>query len=164
MLPLRKAPVGPCLILVLILATMMACPAAMARQTRPCTASDADKPAIAAAVRNLFAAAEKDDVAAFDALLAPGYFMYDGGRRFDGDAILTKLLMEKQKQGYTWVWSVQDPQIEVDCTTAWIAYVNEGSLTAPDGKKQDLTWLESAFLEKRNGHWLLRFAQSMRAQ
>ena len=164
MLPLRKTSCGRYLPLVLILASTTVCPSVIAQQTRPCTASDADKPAIAAAVRNLFAAAEKDDVAAFDALLAPGYFMYDGGRRFDGDTILTKLLMEKQKQGYKWVWSVQDPQIEVDCTSAWIAYVNKGSLTMPDGTKQDLTWLESAFLEKRNGHWLLRFAHSTRAQ
>jgi len=160
MLPLRKMLCSICLILASTALTLTA----TAQQTRTCTASDADKPAIAEAVRSLFAAAEKDDVAAFDALLAPGYYMYDGGKRFDGDSILTQLIMEKQKQGYKWVWSVQDPQIEVDCTTSWIAYVNKGSLTAPDGKKQDLTWLESASLEKRNGHWLLRFAHSTRAQ
>lgn len=164
MLPLRKTFSSRCLILVFCMVSMTASVRATAQQSRRCTASDADKPTIVAAVQNLFAAAEKDDVAAFDALLAPGYYMYDGGKRFDGDAILTKLLMEKQKQGYKWVWSVQDPQIEVDCNTAWIAYVNRGSLTAPDGTKQDLTWLESGVLDKRNGHWMLRFFHSTRAQ
>ena len=66
--------------------------------------------------------------------------------------------------GYKHVWSVPNPEIEVDCSTAWIAYENKGSLTTPDGMTQDRVCLESAFLVKHDLHWLLRFIHSTRVQ
>jgi ketosteroid isomerase-like protein len=112
----------------------------------------------------MYAMAMKNDVAGFDALIAPGFYMYDNGKRFDGDEIMTKVMPEQYKKGYRYFWSVQEPVVEVDCNTAWITYVNKGSVTMPDGTKADMSWLESAVLEKRNGRWLLRFFHSTRAE
>ena len=134
-----------------------------AQQTKTCSATDADKPAVADVLRTMYAVAMKNDVAGFDALIAPGFYMYDNGARFDGDTIMTKVMPEQYKKGYKYFWSVQEPVVEVDCNTAWITYVNKGSVTMPDGTKTDMSWLESAVSEKRDGRWLLRFFHSTRA-
>jgi len=96
-------------------------------------------------------------------LLAPGFYMYDNGLRYEGDEIMTKVMPSYTQRGFKFVWSVQEPVVEVDCNTAWITYVNRGSITQPDGMKADQSWLESAVLEKRDGRWLLRFFHSTRA-
>jgi ketosteroid isomerase-like protein len=134
-----------------------------AQQTKVCSATDADKPAVAEALRTMYAAAMKNDLAGFDAVIAPGFYMYDNGARYDGEEIMTKVLQGYMQKGFKFVWSVQEPVVELDCNSAWITYVNKGSITQPDGTKQEMTWLESAVLEKRGGRWLLRFFHSTRA-
>ena len=141
---------------------VMVAPAGVTQQAKACSATDADKPAVAETLRTMYAVAMKNDVAGFDALLAPGFYMYDNGHRYEGDEIMTKVMPGYTQKGFKFVWSVQEPVVEVDCNTAWIAYVNKGSVTMPDGKKMDMTWLESAVLEKRDGRWLLRFFHSTR--
>ncbi|WP_058187217.1 YybH family protein [Terracidiphilus gabretensis] len=141
---------------------MMAGRVAGAQQTKVCSATDADKPAVAETLRTMYGAAMKNDLAGFDALIAPGFYMYDNGHRYEGDEIMTKVMPGYTQKGFKFVWSVQEPVVEVDCNTAWITYVNKGSITRPDGTKADTSWLESAVLEKRNGRWLLRFFHSTR--
>ncbi len=158
MIGLRKISCG----VLCVLALMMASGVGTAQQTKACSATDADKPAVAEVLRTMYAFAMKNDVAGFDALIAPGFYMYDNGARFEGDEIMTKVMPEQYKKGFKYVWTVQEPVVEVDCNTAWITYVNKGSVTMPDGKKQDMNWLESAVLEKRGGRWLLRFFHSTR--
>jgi hypothetical protein len=138
--------------------------AVVAQQTKTCSATDADKPAVAETLRTMYAVAMKNDVAGFDALLAPGFYMYDNGHRYEGDEIMTRVMPSYTQKGFKFAWSVQEPVVEVDCNTAWITYVNKGSITQPDGTKADQSWLESAVLEKRNGRWLLRFFHSTRAE
>ncbi len=136
---------------------------ALAQAAKPCTATEADKPAVAAVLRATYSAAGAEDLAAFDVLLAPGFYAFDGGRRFDGDSVM-KLIIDLHAKGFKYEWSVPDPVVELDCNTAWVAYENKGSVTTPDGAKRDQAWLESAFLVKRDGRWLLRFFHSTRAQ
>ncbi len=143
---------------ILLLSAIALTPHANA-QTKTCTATEADKPAIARTLEKMFEAAMNNDIAAFDALVTPNFYTYDGGMRFDGDAIL-KLIIDRQKQGFKYLWTVPSPTIEIDCNTAWIAYVNKGSLTTPEGAKQDRTWLESAILTKQDSRWLIRFFHS----
>jgi hypothetical protein len=45
--------------------------------------------------------------------------------------------------------------------TAWIAYVNKGSITDASGTTKQ-NWLESAFLEKQGGDWKIVFMHSTR--
>ena len=145
------------------LALMIAGGVGAAQRTKVCSATDADKPAVAETLRTImYAVAMKNDVAGFDALIAPGFYMYDNGHRYEGDEIMTRVMPSYTQKGFKFVWSVQEPVVEVDCNTAWITYVNKGSITQPDGTKADTNWLESAVLEKRNGRWLLRFFHSTR--
>lgn len=74
---------------------VMAACAAGAKQTKVCSATDADKPAVAETLRTMYAMAMKNDVAGFDALIAPGFYMYDNGARLDGDTIMTKVMPEQ---------------------------------------------------------------------
>ena len=39
-------------------------------------------------VKTIFAAAEADDLAKFHSVTAPGFYIFDNGKRFDGDAIM----------------------------------------------------------------------------
>lgn len=43
--------------------------------------------------------------------------------------------------------------------TAWIAYVNQGSIADSSGTV-DQQWLESAFLQKQEGTWKIVFLHS----
>lgn len=156
---MRKPAYPACFLLTIALMANLA----VAQRTETCTASNADKPAIAQTVRDMFAAAQKDDRAAFDALVAPGFYMFDGGKQYQGDGII-RLIESYHKQGYKFVWTVPNPTIAVDCNTAFITYENVGSITPPNGAKQPQRWLESAFLVKRNGRWRIRFFHSTREQ
>lgn len=65
--------------------------------------------------------------------------------------------------GKVYVWSVNDPDVNVDCTSASVNYVNRGSMQDASGKAA-LTWLENAELRKENGSWRIHFMQSTRSQ
>jgi hypothetical protein len=111
----------------------------------------------------MFAAAEVDDTTKFDALIAPGFYMYDNGKRFDGDAIMG-FIKSAHAAGMKYEWNVTAPDVHITGKTAWIAYVNRGAVTDPKGAKQDITWLESADLVQQKGAWKLVFLQSERTK
>ena len=94
-------------------------------QSASCKTTPADQAAVADTLRTMYKAAMADDLAGFDALLAPGFYAYDGGTRYDGDAIL-KLVMQYHAKGVRFVWSVTEPDVHIHCDEAWIAYVNQG--------------------------------------
>lgn len=113
-------------------------------------------------IKGIFVAAKTDDTRKFNAIVVPGYYMFDGGKRFDGDAIM-KLIGEAHAKGIRYDWNVTDPDVHIERNTAWVAYVNRGSITDAEGKVTNLSWLESAFLEKREGVWRILFFHSTRA-
>ena len=51
--------------------------------------------------------------------------------------------------------------VHISGDTAWIAYVNKGSITDASGTAKQ-NWLESAFLEKQAGNWKIVFMHSTR--
>lgn len=112
-------------------------------------------------VKAIFVAAKADDAAKFNELVLPGYYMYDNGARFDGDAII-RLIREYHAKGVKFDWNVTEPDVHIAGNTAWIAYVNRGSITDPEGKETATNWLESAFLEKKGGAWKIAFFHSTR--
>jgi ketosteroid isomerase-like protein len=121
----------------------------------------ADQAAIVAALRTIFVAAHETDLAQFESVVAPGYYMYDGGMRFDGNAILD-LVKAQYAAGKRFEWNVTEPDIHIDGDTAWVAYVNRGSITDSHGTRPQ-SWLESAFLRKQGGAWKIAFLHSTRA-
>ncbi|MEA2260330.1 MAG: hypothetical protein QOJ51_3155, partial [Acidobacteriaceae bacterium] len=99
----------------------------------------------------VFAAALTDDAAMLNTAIAPDFYIYDGGTRFNGDGIIT-LIKAQHAAGKRFEWNVTEPDDNISGNTAWIAYVTKGSVTDASGTTSQ-KWLESAFLEKQAGVW-----------
>jgi hypothetical protein len=142
------------------LAVWLACGQAGA-QSR-CAAKPGDEAAIVGAVRSMYAAATVDDRAKLNSIFAPGFYMFDGGKRFNGDSIMDEMEAFYAK-GAKFVWAVTQPDVHVNCDEAWIAYVNQGSVQmSADAAPISTKWLESAVLQRQNGVWRIVFLQSTR--
>jgi ketosteroid isomerase-like protein len=112
-------------------------------------------------VRSMFAAAAADDLAKFRAVTTPDFYAFDAGGRFTGDALMD-LIKTAHAAGKVYVWTVNEPEVHIYGDIAWIAYVNRGSIKDASGTK-DVTWLESAVLQKEKGMWRIHFFHSTRA-
>jgi hypothetical protein len=127
-----------------------------------CATKPGDEAAVANTLRGMYAAASAGDRPKVDSYFAPGFYMFDGGQRFDGDAIMDAMATYRAK-GVKFVWTVTQPDVHIHCDHAWIAYINKGSIQmSPDAAPIPTTWLESADLERRDGGWKLVFFQSTR--
>jgi ketosteroid isomerase-like protein len=115
---------------------------------------------IADTVSTIFAAARTDDVAKFDSVIASDFYIFDGGARFNGDAIMT-VIKAQHAAGKRYEWNVTEPDVHISGDTAWIAYINKGSISDASGTVNQ-NWLESAFLEKQAGTWKIVFMHSTR--
>ena len=112
------------------------------------------------AVSTIFAAALTDDTAKFDSVIAPDFYIFDGGARFNGDTIIA-FIKAQHAAGKHYEWNVTEPDVHINGDTAWVAYVNKGSITDASGTTKQ-NWLESAFLEKQAGNWKIVFMHSTR--
>jgi hypothetical protein len=122
--------------------------------------SAAEQTQIVNTVSTIFAAARTDDVAKFDSVIASGFYIFDGGARFDGDAIMT-FIKAQHAAGKRYEWNVTEPDVHISGNTAWIAYVNKGSIDDASHTVNQ-NWLESAFLQKEAGIWKIVFMHSTR--
>jgi hypothetical protein len=111
-------------------------------------------------VSTIFAAARTDDDAKFDSVIASGFYIFEGGARFDGDAIMT-FIKAQHAAGKRHEWNVTEPDVHISGNTAWIAYVNKGSIDDASHTVNQ-NWLESAFLQKEAGIWKIVFMNSTR--
>jgi hypothetical protein len=100
-------------------------------------------------VSTIFTAAHTDDVAKFESVIASDFYIFDGGARFNGDSIMA-FIKAQHAAGKRYEWNVTEPDVHISGNTAWIAYVNNGSITDASGTANQ-NWLESAFLEKQAG-------------
>ena len=116
---------------------------------------------VVAALTELFAGARADDAARAKAVLAPGFYAFDAGRRLDADALLAGV-GAAHKAGRVMEWTVAEPDVHIECGQAWAAWIDKGSIRDATGT-QPVTWLESAALEFQGGRWVIRFFSSMRA-
>jgi hypothetical protein len=120
----------------------------------------ADQIQIVNTVSMIFTAARTDDVAMFDSVIAPDFYIYDGGARFNGDTIMA-FIKAQHDAGKRYEWDVTEPDVHINGNTAWVAYVNEGSITDASGTVKQ-KWLESAFLQKQGDMWKILFMHSTR--
>lgn len=130
----------------------------VARGQQASTTSEQEK--IVATVGTIFTAALTDDFAKFDSVVAPGFYMYDGGARFNGDSIVN-LIKAQHAAGKRFEWNITEPDVHIEGNTAWIAYVNKGKISDASGTV-DQRWLESAVLQKQKGEWKIVFMHSTR--
>jgi len=119
-----------------------------------------DQQQVVDTVSTIFTAARADDLAKFDSVIAPGFYIFDAGARFEGDAIMV-LIKAQHAAGKRYEWNVTEPDVHISGNTAWIAYVNKGSITDASGTVNQ-NWLESAFLQKQAGAWKIVFMHSTR--
>jgi cbb3-type cytochrome oxidase subunit 1 len=133
-------------------------PVATRAQQKPVTA---DQTKIIDTVSTIFAAARVDDVAKFDSVIASDFYIYDGGARFNGDSVMARIKAQ-HAAGIHYEWNVTEPDVHISGKTAWIAYVNKGSITDASGTTVNQNWLESAFLQKQSGIWKIVFMHSTR--
>jgi ketosteroid isomerase-like protein len=123
--------------------------------------SDADQVQVTQAVRSFFAAATADDPDKLHAVTAPDFYAFDAGGRFTRDALMD-MIKAAHAAGKVYVWTVNEPEVHISGDMAWITYVNRGSIKDTSGTK-DVTWLESAVLQKEKGIWRIHFFHSTRA-
>jgi ketosteroid isomerase-like protein len=71
------------------------------------------------------------------------------------------LIKSQHATGKRYEWNVTEPDVHISGDVAWIAYVNEGSITDASGTTNQ-KWLESAFLQKQAGIWKIVFMHSTR--
>jgi len=115
---------------------------------------------IADTVSTIFIAARADDVAKFDSVIASDFYIFDGGARFNGNSIMS-FIKAQHVAGKRYEWNVTEPDVHISGDTAWIAYINKGSITDASGTINQ-NWLESAFLQKQAGVWKIVFMHSTR--
>jgi ketosteroid isomerase-like protein len=123
--------------------------------------SAVDQNRITEAIRSFFAAATVDDLDKLHAVTAPDFYAFDAGGRFSRDALM-ELIRAAHAAGKVYVWTVNEPEVHISGDIAWITYVNRGAIKDPAGTK-DVTWLESAVLQKEQGIWRIHFFHSTRA-
>jgi ketosteroid isomerase-like protein len=111
-------------------------------------------------VNSLFTALQTEDAAKMNSVIAPGFYVFEGGARFNGEAMMA-LIKALHAAGKRFEWSVTEPDVHINGDAAWIAYVNDGSITDASGRVSQ-QWLESSYLEKQAGIWKIVFAQSTR--
>jgi ketosteroid isomerase-like protein len=131
--------------------------AAAADQPNP----DADQAQVTEAIRSFFAAAKDDDLDKLRAVTTSDFYAFDAGGRFTRDGLMD-LIKAAHAAGNVYVWTVNEPQVHLSGDIAWITYVNRGSVNDASGTK-DVTWLESAVLQKEKGIWRIQFLHSTRA-
>ncbi len=132
--------------------------------SQKCDIRPTDQAQVAETLRTMYAALTADDLAKFHSVVASDFYAFDGGKRFNGDALID-LIKTAHAGNKVYVWSVAEPEVQVACNTAWITYINRGSMQDMTKKedappKRDLTWLESAVLERQAGVWRIRFFHS----
>ena len=118
-------------------------------------------PAVVDALNQLFEAASHDDANLFKEVLAPNFYAFDNGKRFDGMQ-LPELIKAAHGAGKTYAWSVNEPEVHIACDWAWVTYTNRGSVGDASGT-HPMSWLESAVLHYQGHRWRIQFLHSTRA-
>jgi hypothetical protein len=111
-------------------------------------------------VNTIFTAIQTDDAAKLNTVIVPEFYIFDGGRRFNAEQVMA-IFKAQHAAGKRYEWSVTAPDIHISGNTAWIAYVNDGSISDASGSVKQ-QWLESGFFEKQAGTWKVLFMQSTR--
>ena len=109
----------------------------------------------------MFRSLNDDDTGKFRSLIAPGFYAFDNGRQIDGDAVI-RIIAVAHAKGTKFIWNVTSQEVRIFGDHAWIAYKNVGAIQENGAALTPMTWLESAYLERKDGSWKIVFLQSSR--
>ena len=132
-------------------------PAVAADQSTP---ASNDQAQVTETVRSMFAALSAEDIPKLRAVIAPDFYAFEAGGRITGDALI-ELLQKAHDAGKIYTWTVNEPEVHIDGSMAWITYVNRGSIKDASETK-NVSWLESAVLRKEKDNWRIQFFHSTR--
>ena len=122
--------------------------------------SAADQAQVTETIRSFFAAATADDLDRLHAVITPDFYAFEAGGRISGSALM-EMLKAAHAAGKVYAWTVNEPEVRISGGIGWITYINRGSIKDASGTK-DVTWLESAVLQKEKGIWRIEFFHSTR--
>jgi hypothetical protein len=74
-------------------------------------------------VRRMYAALGAEDEAGFNTVLTEDFYAYEAGKRFSR-AELFALVKGARAAGKRFTWTVQEPDAQVTCKLAAVAYLN----------------------------------------
>ncbi len=141
-------------------AVLLGAMGAASAQTPPPPTPQGDAQAVEATVRGLFTDMAADRAPEAAQRLAAGFYAFDGGKRFEGDALVQ--LVEKLRQsGVVIRWNLGPVDVHVSGDLAWAAWDNHGSVGKPPAEAP-VSWQESAVLKRENGAWRIVFLHSNR--
>ncbi len=103
-----------------------------------------------------------DDSKSWGQIIDPSFYAFDANKRLDGNALFD-LVKSAHGAGIKIVWHLDQIDVHIDCTTAWFAMTNHGSVGDSSGT-QTMTWQESGLFNYVQGQWMLRFFHSNRVQ
>ena len=124
------------------------------------TPSSNDEVQVTEAVRTMFAALSSENIPKLRAVIAPDFYAFEAGGRITGDALID-LIKKAHEAGKTYVWTVNEPEVHIDGSVAWVTYINRGSIKDASETKE-VSWLESAVLRKEKDNWRIQFFHSTR--
>jgi ketosteroid isomerase-like protein len=124
------------------------------------TVSGKDEVQVTEAVRSMFAALSAEDIPKLRAVIAPDFYAFEAGGRITGDALI-ELIKKAHAADKVYVWTVNDPEVHIDGSMAWVTYINRGSINDA-AETKNVSWLESAILRKEEGNWRIQFFHSTR--
>ena len=124
------------------------------------TASTNDEIQVTEAVRSMFAALSAENIPKLRAVIAPDFYAFEAGGRITGDALID-LIKKAHGAGKVYAWTVNEPEVHIDGSMAWVTYINRGSIKDASGTK-NVSWLESAVLRKEKDSWRILFFHSTR--
>ncbi|GLQ99343.1 nuclear transport factor 2 family protein [Dyella mobilis] len=114
--------------------------------------------AVAQTVSAFLSALSQGNEGTLHKLTCQGFYAFDAGSRFSGDDLFA-LVKKYQAAGSAFSWSVTMPEVHVTGKSAWITYVNQGSIKNAAGTKS-MHWLESAQLQNNGDGWCINFLHS----
>jgi hypothetical protein len=125
-----------------------------------CPVQPAQTAAIVSVETHIFSALQNEDQASWERLTNRDFVAFEGGHRYSRTAFF-ELVRSAHAAGRHFEWSVTSPHVEVSCTLATLAYVNQGSVTQ-GGARSSVSWLETATFRYAAGQWRAVFIESMR--
>ena len=125
-----------------------------------CPDSQTQTEAIVSAQTGLFSALENEDKVSWEQLTDRDFVAFESGHRY-GRTDFFELVRSAHAAGRHFEWRVTSPRIEVSCTLATLAYVNQGSVTQGSSRSA-VSWLETATFRYAAGQWRAVFVESMR--
>jgi hypothetical protein len=116
--------------------------------------------AIVSVQTGIFSALENEDKVSWERLTDRDFVAFEGGHRYARTGFF-ELVKSAHAAGRHFEWNVTSPRVEVSCTLATLAYVNQGSVTQGSSRSA-VSWLETATFRYAAGQWRAVFVESMR--